>query len=471
MSAIRSTVQLVGTRLDPATHRVRDFLTRTAQPHELVEQGSPEAEALLEARDAVGVEMPALVDGDRVLAPVTVASLAAAWGLSAPPSRRHYDLAIVGAGPAGLAAAVYAASDGLSTVLIEADVPGGQASHTSLIENFFGFVDGIGGAELARRAGRQAERFGADLVLQRGVVGSSITSVGRERLILDGGHELTSDVVVAATGMLWRRLTLPGIDELLERGVYYGAGRSEAVQCGGDDVIVIGAGNSAGQAVMNLANAEARVTIVVRGEELGQSMSAYLVDRIGRHPRVEMRLRSEVSALHEAEGRLAAVTISDANGATERLPTNALFICIGGEPRTGWAADMGVQTNPAGFVLTGPDLLDDGARPDDWPLERDPLPLETSVPGLFAAEMCGADRPSAWPGRSGRGRWLSPSSIDGSMNSPGRARRASDSPLAQSVMANTVIGSLNRSKTCSISPRSCHPDSAGPRKAIRMWSG
>ena len=191
MSPIRPTVQLIGTRLDPAAHRVRDFLTRIAQPHELVEEGSAEADALLDARGAAGVETPALIDGDDVLGAVTVASLAEAWRLSAPPSRAHYDLAIVGAGPAGLAAAVYAASDGLSTVLIEADVPGGQASHTSLIENFFGFVDGIGGAELARLAGRQAERFGAELILQRGVVGSSITAVGQERLTLAG--ELRAD--------------------------------------------------------------------------------------------------------------------------------------------------------------------------------------------------------------------------------------------------------------------------------------
>ena len=253
VSPARPTVQLVGTRLDPAAHRVRDFLTRVAQPHELVEAGSPEAQALLEARGAAGVETPALIDGDQVIAGVTVASLADAWHLSAPPSRAHYDLAIVGAGPAGLAAAVYAASDGLSTVLIEADVPGGQASHTSLIENFFGFVDGIGGAELARRAGRQAEQFGAELILQRGVVGSSIEAEGQERLMLAGGHELTADVVLATTGMDWRRLEIPGVDGLLERGVYYGAGRSEAAQCGGDAVVVIGAGNSAGQAVMNLA--------------------------------------------------------------------------------------------------------------------------------------------------------------------------------------------------------------------------
>jgi thioredoxin reductase (NADPH) len=385
MSPVRPTVQLVGTRLDPATHRVRDFLTRTAQPHELVEEGSPEAHALLAARGAAGAEMPALIDGDRVLAPVTVASLADAWGLSAPPARKHYELAIVGAGPAGLAAAVYAASDGLSTVLIESDVPGGQASHTSLIENFFGFVDGIGGAELARRAGRQAERFGADLVLQRGVVGSSIAAEGRERLTLAGGHELTAEVVIAATGMVWRMLTVPGVDSLLERGVYYGAGRSEAIQCRGDAVVVIGAGNSAGQAAMNLAGAEARVTMVVRGEGLARSMSAYLVDRIERHPLIEVRLRSEVSELHAAEGHLAAVTISDDRGSRRRCPARALFICIGGDPRSGWAAAMGVQTTSAGFVLTGPDLLVDGRRAEGWPLDRDPFPLETSVPGLFAA--------------------------------------------------------------------------------------
>jgi thioredoxin reductase (NADPH) len=385
MSPIRPTVRLVGTRLDPEAHRVRDFLTRIAQPHELVEAGSPEAEALLAARGATGVPTPALIDGDDVIGGVTVAALAEAWRLSAPPSRAHYDLAIVGAGPAGLAAAVYAASDGLATVLIEADVPGGQASHTSLIENFFGFVEGIGGAELARLAGRQAERFGAELILQRGVVETSTTAGGQERLTLAGGHEITSDVVLACPGMVWRRLALPGIDELLERGVYYGAGRSEASQCGGDDVVVVGAGNSAGQAVMNLANAGGRVIMAVRGDRLDRTMSAYLVQRIERHPLIDVRLHTQVTEVHPDGDRLAAVTLTDAGGATERRPARALFICIGGQPRTGWAAATGVRTDPAGYVLTGPDLLDAGRRPDGWPLERDPLTLETSVPGLFAA--------------------------------------------------------------------------------------
>ena len=364
---------------------MRDFLTRIAQPHELIEQGSPEAEALLAARGAVGAQTPALIDGDDVLGGVTVASLAEAWRMSSPPSRAQYDLAIVGAGPAGLAAAVYAASDGLSTVLIEADVPGGQASHTALIENFFGFVDGIGGAELARLAGRQAERFGAELVLQRGVVEASIAAAGQERLTLAGGYEITADIVLACPGMVWRRLPIAGVDELLERGVYYGAGRSEAAQCGGDDVVVVGAGNSAGQAVMSLANADARVTMAVRGERLDRTMSAYLGRRVERHPGIDVRLGTRVTELHAAGDRLAAVTLTDAGGAAERRAARALFICIGGEPRTGWAAATGVRTDRAGYVLTGPDLLDAGRRPEGWPLDRDPLALETSVPGLFAA--------------------------------------------------------------------------------------
>lgn len=382
---VRPTVHLIGTRFDPDAHRIRDFLTRIAQPHELVEVGSPEAEALLAARGASGVAMPALVDGDRVFGGVTAASLAAEWRMSEPPSRAHYDLAIVGAGPAGLAAAVYAASDGLSTVVIEADVPGGQASHTSLIENFFGFVDGIGGAELARLAGRQAERFGAELILQRGVIDTEITAAGRERLTLAGGHDITAEIVLACPGIDWRRLAIDGVDELLERGVYYGAGRSEAAQCGKLGVVVVGAGNSAGQAVMNLADAGARVTMAVRGNSLAASMSAYLVERVGRHPRVDVRLHTQVSELHADRGRLSAVTLSDAGGKDERHAAQALFICIGGEPRSGWAAGAGVRTSPAGYVLSGPDLLDAGRRPQGWPLDRDPLALETSVPGFFAA--------------------------------------------------------------------------------------
>jgi thioredoxin reductase (NADPH) len=385
VSPVRPTVQVVGLSLDQHHHRLRDFLTRTAQPYEFLEAGSAEADALLAERGLATDQLPIVLDGSEVYTGATVVSLAEAWKISAPPSRTHYDLAIVGAGPAGLGAAVYAASDGLSTVVIESDVPGGQASHTSLIENFFGFPEGIGGAELARLAGRQAERFGAELVLLRGVVGSSAGAAGLPTLLVDGGYEVTADAVLASTGMDWRRLDLDGVPELLNRGVYYGAGRSEAARCGGDHVVVVGAGNSAGQAVLHLASAGARVTMVMRGERLGARMSAYLVDRIERHPLIEVRGASQITGVRAEGGHVAAVTIENAGGRSQQLQARALFLCIGGTPHTGWAPGLGVRLNEAGYVLTGTDLLLDGQRPDGWPLDRDPLTLETAVPGLFAA--------------------------------------------------------------------------------------
>jgi thioredoxin reductase (NADPH) len=269
--------------------------------------------------------------------------------------------------------------------VLERELPGGQASHTSLIENFFGFPDGIGGAELARLAGRQAERFGAELSLLRGVTGSGRAADGSFTVDVAGGHVVSARAAIVAPGMEWRRIEVEGVEELLGRGVYYGAGRSEAAQCGGDPVVVVGAGNSAGQAVMNLGDAGARVTMVVRGSDLGKSMSAYLVERIVRHPLIDVRLRTQVHALEASDGDLAAVTIRDADGAEQRQPARALFLCLGGVPRTAWATASGVRLDPAGYVLTGPDLLDHGARPADWPLDRDPLALETSVPGIFAA--------------------------------------------------------------------------------------
>jgi thioredoxin reductase (NADPH) len=387
VSPVRPTVQVIGARLDPEHHRLRDFLTRTAQPHEWFEAGTPEADALFHSLGLHDPGLPVVVDGETVFTSTTVESLAEAWSHFTPPKQSLYDLAIIGAGPAGLAAAVYAASDGLSTIVIDRDVPGGQASHTSLIENFFGFPDGIGGAELARLAGRQAEQFGAELMLLRGVLGSDVNGRHDESVTLrvTGGIEVKASVVLAATGMDWRRLELEGVDDLLGRGVYYGAGRSEAAQCGGDPVVVVGAGNSAGQAVLNLANAGAHVQMVVRGDRLGKSMSAYLVDRIEGHPLIDVRLRTQLTALGADDQHLCEVSFADDAGKEQTRPARAVFICIGGQPHTAWCPREGVVTDPAGYILTGTDLLDEGRRPDGWPLDRDPLPLETSRAGLFAA--------------------------------------------------------------------------------------
>jgi thioredoxin reductase (NADPH) len=387
MSPVRPTVTAVGHRMDNDAHRLRDFLTRIAQPYVWHEAGTAAADAVLAEHGATAEDLPIVADEDGILRRATVERLAERWGESDPPPKTDYDLAIVGAGPAGLAASVYAASDGLATVVLERDVPGGQASHTSKIENFFGFPGGIGGAELARLAGRQAEGFGAHLSFLLAVVGSLRLDDGRFELELAGGHRVRAPVVIAAPGMEWRRLEADGFEQQLGRGAYYGAGRSEAAQCTGDPVVVVGAGNSAGQAVMDLANSNAKVTMVVRGDGLGKSMSQYLVDRIAQHPNVDVRLKTEVTAVQTGDGHeLESATLrARAGEATEQIPARAVFACIGGTPRTAWADDVGVAHDRAGYILTGPDLLDHGNRPEGWPLERDPLALETSVPGLFAA--------------------------------------------------------------------------------------
>jgi thioredoxin reductase (NADPH) len=385
MSPVRPTVALIGDRLEPEHYKVRDFLTRIAQPYDWHEADSGEGRELLARHGAADGALPVVIDGDQVIGGATVRELARAWHIGTRPTREHYDVAIVGAGPAGLAAAVYAASDGLSTLLVEREVPGGQASYTSLIENFFGFPEGIGGAELARLAGRQAERFGAEIAMLRGVVGHEVEPDWTVQLRLEGDVAVRAAIAIAAPGIDWRRLDAPGVEDLLERGVYYNAGRSEAAQCADEDVVVVGAGNSAGQAVMNLSKAGARTTLLVRGDSLRKSMSAYLVERIEDNPLVDVRLRSQVAGVDADAGMLSAVTVADADGRLEKHRADAMFVCIGGEPRTGWTARAGVRTDAAGYVLTGLDLLEDGRRPSDWPLERDPLPLETSVPGFFAA--------------------------------------------------------------------------------------
>jgi thioredoxin reductase (NADPH) len=381
----RPTLTVVGRRLDPGDHELRDSLTRAAQPYEFYESESEEGRTLLERHGVTEGGLPVVIEGEQTYENATIVTLAESWNALTPPTRSHYDLAIIGAGPAGLAAAVYGASDGLSTIVFERDIPGGQAGHTSMIENFFGFPGGIEGATLARLAARQAESFGAELQLLRGIKGGGAREQGGMRIESSDGIEVTADVAVLAPGIEWRRLEVDGIEELLGRGVYYGAGRSEAIGSAGQEVVIVGAGNSAGQAAMSFADAQAHVTMVVRGDSLAKSMSAYLVRRIEQTPLIGVHLRSHIRGVDGDESSLRSVTIEDAGGAVQRHEAERLFVCIGGQPHTGWAKKKAFETDRAGYLLTGPDLLRDGARPPGWPLERDPLALETCVPGIFAA--------------------------------------------------------------------------------------
>jgi len=318
-----------------------------------------------------------LPDGSR-LAAATVEQVAAGLGMVAAPSRPEYDLMIVGAGPAGLGAAVNAASEGLRTVVVEAVAPGGQAGTTSMIENYLGFPNEISGSELATRAVAQARRFGAELLLAGPLTGVSAGGPGYVAGLSDGTL-VRGRAVLFASGVEWRRLDVPGVDDLLGAGVYCGAGPSEALACTDSRVVVVGGGNSAGQAVVRFARYARQVTLLVRGRDLGASMSQYLIDQVTAIPDVEVRVGTQVVGL-EAGDRLRAVLVR-AGDSTEPapLPADALFICIGGTPRTDGAAGIALATDPAGYLVTGND------PGSSWPLPREPLPLETSRPGVFAA--------------------------------------------------------------------------------------
>jgi thioredoxin reductase (NADPH) len=375
----RENVTVVGTVAD---HRLRDFLTRVDQPYEWFDEDN--GREFLERHGAVDAGLPVVVvDDEIVLVQPTLEEVADALGIRYPPRSTEYDVVIVGAGPAGLAAAVYAASDGLSVAVPEREAPGGQAAHTSRIENYFG-IDPLGppmtGAHLARIGGRQAEMFGAELLILRGAVGSRLLDDGRHEIELTAGERLRALALVCASGVAWRRLDVSGIDRLFGRGVYFGAGRSEAPLLRGKKVVVVGGGNSAGQAALHLADYADRVTMVCRGPSLAASLSAYLLERIRANPRIEVRLHSRVTGV-DGDPELEAVTI---NG-TERLPADALFVAIGGTPQTDWVAAHQLRRDEAGYVLTGPDLGDGVRTPTGWPLQRAPYALEASVPGVFVA--------------------------------------------------------------------------------------
>jgi thioredoxin reductase (NADPH) len=377
-------VLLVGHRASSVGYSIRDFLSRNGVPYEwVVLDDAARVEELLTAEERGEDQLPVCVlpNGTR-LAPATLEGVAAGLGMVSAPSLSEYDLTIVGAGPAGLAAAVYAASEGLRAVAIEAVAPGGQAGTTSMIENYLGFPQGISGSELATRANAQAKRFGAEILLARRL--ADITSDGQGYVAhLSDSTAVRSRAMLIASGVYWRRLEAPGIEELLGSGVYYGAGPSEAVTCSGCRVAIVGGGNSAGQAVIRFSRYAAHVTLLVRGGSLEASMSQYLISQLKELGNVDVRTNTEVVSL-ESDARLRALMVSS-GGTTTRLPAEALFVCIGGVPRTQAAANVGLALDDAGYIRTGAELGSSAGALARWPLSRQPLPLETNLPGLFAA--------------------------------------------------------------------------------------
>ena len=377
-------VRVVGHRWSERSHEIKTFLTRNYVPYRWLDLERDEEAARLEAlAGASTTDLPLVLvpDGETLRAPSTI-DLATALGLRTTAEQPLYDLCVVGGGPAGLAAAVYGASEGLQTVVIEREAPGGQAGQSASIENYLGFPKGLSGADLTHRAVAQARRFGAEMVLAQDVVGLDARGPVRAVRFADG-TELETRSVIVATGVSYRLVDGPGLGELTGRGVYYGATASEAQACEGDDVYIVGAANSAGQAALNIARHARRVVLLVRSDSLEKSMSQYLVARILAADNIEVRLQTEVAA-GRGDHNLEAITlVNRADGTEEEVPTNWLFVFIGASPRTDWLGDD-VARDRKGFVITGPDLLLGPGQPR-WPLSRAPFVLETSIPGVFAA--------------------------------------------------------------------------------------
>ncbi|HEY7042992.1 MAG TPA: FAD-dependent oxidoreductase [Nocardioidaceae bacterium] len=377
-------VRVVGHRWSDRSHELKLFLARNHVPYRWYDiERDTEAARLIDLAAAAATDLPLVLvpDGDTLRSPSTL-DLADALGLRTRAEQPLYDVCIVGGGPAGLAAGVYAASEGLSTVIVEREAPGGQAGQSAAIENYLGFPKGLSGSDLAQRALAQVSRFGAELVLARDVVGFEARGPVRA-VLFDGGAEIEARAVIVATGVSYRRLDARGVDELTGRGVYYGANANEVNQCQGDDVYVVGAANSAGQAALNLSRFAKRVVLVVRAATLLATMSHYLVERITAAANIEVRVHSEVVAAR-GDGHLEALTIVDReSGVTDEVASSWLFVFIGATPRTDWLGPDVVRDDK-GFVLTGQDLLVATQAPR-WSLARPPFTLETSVPGVFAA--------------------------------------------------------------------------------------
>jgi thioredoxin reductase (NADPH) len=380
-------VRVLGTRWSPKSYEIRDFLARNQMPYEWLDADAadrvPEVKRLVNSLGAQAQRLPVVLfpDGDRLEQPATQ-QVAEKLGLHMRADVEFYDVAIVGGGPAGLAAAVYGASEGLKTVMVEREAPGGQAGLSSKIENYLGFPSGLSGSVFARRAVDQARRFGVEIVSPQAAAAVRVDGPYRY-LRLNDGSELSCHALILATGVQWRKLGIPGEDRCRGAGIYYGAGAFDGRSCGGETVYLIGGANSAGQAAVYFSNFATRVVILVRGESLAATMSQYLIDQIKKTENIEIEYRTRVIEVH-GEDRLESITLAcDRSGDTQQVPASALFIFIGAEPRTAWL-DGVIERDSRGFILTGPDLTRDGKRPPGWRLERDPGLLETNVPGVFA---------------------------------------------------------------------------------------
>ncbi len=387
--------KIVGHRWSARSSEVREFLARNQVPYRWYSSDEPEGQRLLKA---AGIEV---VDGERLRLPVVVtpdgealvepsdAELASRVGLATTPSKDFYDLIVIGGGPAGLGAAVYGASEGLRTVLVERLATGGQAGQSSRIENYLGFPDGVSGAQLTDRARRQAAKFGAEVLTTRDVVGLEVHGSARSVRFADGST-IDAHTVILATGVSYRRLGAPGLDEMTGRGVYYGSALTEAAACSGQDVYIVGGANSAGQAAVYLSRGARSVTILVRGPSLERSMSFYLIQQISGISNISVRTCTEVI---DAQGsdHLESLTLRNtATGETDTVSAQWLFLFIGAAPLTDWL-DNTVMRDDLGFVVSGPDLSVDGQRPRGWNLDRLPYHLETSIPGVFVAGDARAD--------------------------------------------------------------------------------
>jgi thioredoxin reductase (NADPH) len=380
-------LQVIGTRWSARCYEAREFLARNQIPYRWIDVERAEHDAeVVKTLESLGEErshLPIVIFADgTTMAQPTPTQIAARIGLHTRPQTDFFDLAIVGGGPAGLAAAVYGASEGLKTVIIEREAPGGQAGLSSRIENYLGFPSGLSGHDLARRAVAQARRFGAEILAPQEVLRARTEGPYRMLTLSEGG-EVSCHALVIATGVQWRQLNIPGMDRLRGAGVYYGAGSTEAITCRDEDVYIIGGANSAGQAAMNFARYARRVVILLRGESLSATMSQYLINDIAQTPNIEVQTQAQLMEVH-GEEKLDAISIACGRTSTvDRVSASSVFVFIGAEPRTAWL-DGFVTRDPRGFLLTGPDLLENGKPPATWKEDRDPYLLETNVPGVFA---------------------------------------------------------------------------------------